>query len=175
MELSIDKQKIYYGLGLAFILIVCTGAVMTYRPKPKVDLSKFDSPDLPGSGKCMNPDFIKMLVKLEKESGYPIFEWINRGARSPAHNSKVGGVSSSAHKMPTCRAADIKTATPTIQRRLVAAARKVGFKRIGIGRTFIHLDNDPTKPQNVSWGYPSGTKPPFNPFDMTCTKEGCSF
>ena len=33
------------------------------------------------------------------------------------------------------------------------AALKVGFKRIGVGKTFIHLDDDMTLPQNVIWNY----------------------
>src|SRR5690606_13665910 len=108
--------------------------------------------------------FIRMLKKVQKKTGYPIFEWINSGARSEAWNKKVGGVSNSAHKMPTCKAADIKTTSSQIRDNIIKAAVEVGFKRIGVGSTFVHLDNDETKPQNVAWGYPSGTRPPVNPF-----------
>ncbi len=41
---------------------------------------------------------------------------------------------------------------------------KLGFVRIGIGKTFVHLDNDPSKTQMVSWGYPKGAKVPYDPF-----------
>ena len=32
-------------------------------------------------------------------------------------------------------------------------AMAIGFRRIGIARTFIHLDDDPAKPQEVVWLY----------------------
>ena len=129
-----------------------------------IDLSVFDSPDLPGSGNCMDRQLIFMLQQLEARTGYPIFEWINSGARSPSHNSKVGGVSISSHKIPKCKAVDIKAQTTFIRNHLVSVARDVGFKRIGVGRTFVHLDVDENKSQYVAWGYPSGTPAEVNPF-----------
>jgi len=33
------------------------------------------------------------------------------------------------------------------------ALRKVGFKRLGIAKTFIHADIDPDKSPNVMWVY----------------------
>lgn len=130
----------------------------------KVNLSKFDSPDTPGSGNCMDKEFITMLQKVQQKTKLPIFDWINSGARSTYWNSKVGGVGNSSHKMPTCKAADIKAPTITIRNTIVQAAKEAGFKRIGIANTFVHLDNDETKAQYVAWGYPSGARPPFNPF-----------
>ena len=43
-------------------------------------------------------------------------------------------------------------------------ATKAGFKRIGIATTFVHLDNYLSKPLYVAWGYPKGTKAPYDPF-----------
>jgi len=159
-------KKEFFYLGLGFLSVAALGAVGFWwlRPKAKVDLSKFDSPDIPGSGQCMDKDFIKMLQVIEKQTGYPIFDWINSGARSTAWNSKVGGVPQSSHKIPVCKAADIKTANQTIRDNIVAAAKKAGIKRIGIGNTFVHLDNDASKSQYVAWGYPVGSPPPYNPF-----------
>ena len=37
--------------------------------------------------------------------------------------------------------------------RLLAAAIAAGFTRIGLGKTFLHLDNDRKKAQNVAWDY----------------------
>ncbi len=171
-----NNQHIYVGLGTLSILMI--GAFVIYR-KSKVksaknrvvqihqrpiDLSVFDSPDIPGSGNCMDRQLIFMLQQLEARTGYPIFNWINSGARSPSHNSKVGGVSNSSHKMPTCKAVDIKAQTTFIRNHLVSVARDVGFKRIGVGRTFVHLDTDDMKSQYVAWGYPSGTPAEVNPF-----------
>jgi hypothetical protein len=36
---------------------------------------------------------------------------------------------------------------------IVKALLEVGFKRIGIDDTFIHVDCDPTKDQNLIWVY----------------------
>ncbi len=161
-----DRGHIWFGLGAASIVII--GAIAMARlkskPKPKVDLTKFDSPDIQGSGKCMDKEFIKMLQKLAKVTKLPIFDMINSGARSSYWNTKVGGVSNSSHKIPKCQAADIKAPTKSIRNKIVVAAKLVGFKRIGVGKTFVHLDNDSSKKQYVAWGYPSGTKPPINPF-----------
>ncbi|MEM9686624.1 MAG: D-Ala-D-Ala carboxypeptidase family metallohydrolase [Bacteroidota bacterium] len=138
--------------------------IVRIRQDAKVDFSKFDSPDLPGSGRCMDKDFIKKLKKLQRKTRLPIFNWINSGARSAYWNSRVGGVSNSAHKIPVCKAADIKTPTKAIRNSIVKAATEVGFTRIGIGKTFVHLDTDASKKQYVAWGYPAGTTPPINPF-----------
>ncbi len=171
-----SDQHIYVGLGTLSILLI--GAFVVYQKskvksvtnrvvqinRRPIDLSVFDSPDIPGSGNCMDRKLLFMLQQLESRTGYPIFNWINSGARSPAHNSKVGGASSSSHKIPTCKAVDIKAQTTFIRNHLVSVARDVGFKRIGVGRTFVHLDTDDRKSQYVAWGYPSGTPAEVNPF-----------
>lgn len=160
------EQYIYWSVGAVVMVagILTVALIVRKRQSAKADLSKFDSPDLPGSGRCMDKDFIGKLKKLERKTGLPIFEWISSGARSAYWNSKVGGVSDSSHKIPTCKAADIKTPTKAIRNKLVKAAREVGFTRIGVGNTFVHLDSDTSKKQYVAWGYPAGTKPPINPF-----------
>ena len=157
------RAVFFWGLG-GFALVATGTVVVWMRNRNKVDLSVFDSPDQVGSGQCMDKTFIKMLQEVAKLTGYPIFEWINSGARSPAWNQRVGGVSNSAHLIPNCKAADIKTNDTTIRDHIVAAAREVGFKRIGIGNTFVHLDHDESKKQFVAWGYPVGSPPPYNPF-----------
>lgn len=154
----------------ALIAGAAVSATMLYlftRPRGKtayMDTRPFDSPDIPGSGRCMNRDLLRMLLELERRTGYPVFQSINSGARSPAHNHKVGGVGNSSHLMPVCRAVDIHVPDTRTRDMLVRAARAVGFRRIGIGRTFIHLDNDPQKKQFVAWGYPKGTPPPYRVF-----------
>ncbi|MEO9870342.1 MAG: D-Ala-D-Ala carboxypeptidase family metallohydrolase [Ekhidna sp.] len=160
-EETVKVNYIYIGAGLTAFMLV---AFFIHRSKPKVDLSKFDSPDIPGSGRCMDKQFIQMLQRVQKQTKLPIFEWINSGARSAYWNAKVGGVSSSAHKIPTCKAADIKTPTKEIRNKIIEAAKQAGFRRMGIGSNFIHLDNDSSKKQFVAWGYPAGSPPPVNPF-----------
>lgn len=168
-----SNQHIYVGLGTLSVLLL--GAFVVYKtskekkkrilsPSRVIDLSVFDSPDIPGSGNCMDRHLIFMLQQLEARTGYPIFSWINSGARSSSHNRKVGGVSNSSHKMPTCKAVDIKAHSKDIRYNLIYTARDIGFTRIGVGKTFVHLDVDERKSQYVAWGYPSGSRPEVNPF-----------
>ncbi len=159
------KQEQYITIGLGATLAITIAIVMAKKKAtPKINMKVFDSPDQLGSGNCMDKRLIKMLWQLAKKAKYPVFQKINSGARTAYWNSKVGGVSNSAHKMPKCMAVDISTPTITIRNKIVVMAKLIGFKRIGVGRTFVHLDIDTSKRQNVAWGYPSGTKPPINPF-----------
>ncbi len=171
-----NNRHIYIGLGTmallmggafwAFRLSKSSSKFRTYKHKGiAVDFSVFDSPDIPGSGNCMDRRLIVMLHNLSVKTNYPIFSWINSGARSDAHNRKVGGARNSSHKMPACKAVDIRASSRTIRNNLVMAARDVGFKRIGVGNTFVHLDIDEGKSQYVAWGYPSGTVAAVNPFE----------
>ncbi len=156
----IKRKWIYIGGG-GVLLVVIIGTFLLVRPKPhRFDLSDFDSPDSSGSGKKMDSDFLNMLWKVQQATQLPLK--INSGFRTGRHNRKVGGVANSAHTKGM--AADIAVTDDTMRRRVVQEAKKAGFKRIGLGRTFVHLDSDPDKRQYVAWGYPSGTKPPFNPF-----------
>ncbi len=126
------------------------------------DLKKLSSPDIEGSWRQMHPDFMEKLTKVKRLVNLPSFT-INSGLRSHRHNKKVGGVANSSHLFG--RAADIHTPNPWYQRRVARAAVKAGFTRMGIGKNFIHIDDDPTKPQPAVWGY-GGKKPPFNPFNL---------
>ena len=168
-----NKKLIYFGIGT--LTLTALGVFFVYRKfrtKKKssqtatrsIDLSAFDSPDMPGSGNCMDRQLLMILDALSKRTGYPIFSWINSGARSAAHNRKVGGASRSSHKIPTCKAVDIGTPSKFIRNQIIAEARNLGIKRIGVGRTFVHLDVDENKSQYVAWGYPSGRQPDINPF-----------
>ena len=112
-------------------------------------LEEFDSPDQKGSGANMNPDFLAMLEYAREKAGIPFV--ITSGYRTPAHNRKVGGVTNSAHTKG--RAADIRYQTEKDAEKIIRAALDAGFKRIGIGNRFIHLDNDFTLPTPAIWKY----------------------
>ena len=112
-------------------------------------LSEFDSPDILGSGKNMNEEFLYMLDAARKIYGKPMR--VNSGYRSEAHNKKVGGVSSSSHLKGL--AADISCKNSNERFEMLQAFIKAGFKRIGIANSFIHIDNDKDKSQNVIWTY----------------------
>lgn len=161
-------KHIYVGIGTVALLV--GGAVlMRYLTKAKkvasnVDFSVFDSKDIAGSGRCIDRSLLKRLQLLEKRTGYPVLKNINSAVRSHFWNKKVGGVSNSAHLITKCKAVDIHAPTRTIRNLLVVQAYNLGFTRIGVGKTFVHLDVDMSKAQYVAWGYPSGTPPEINPF-----------
>lgn len=112
-------------------------------------LSEFDSPDLPKSGVNMKPEFLNKLTEARIEANIPFN--ITSGYRTAAHNKKIKGTKNSAHLRGY--AADIAVTTSSARFTIVAAAIKVGFNRIGIGNSFIHLDCDPELPANVIWDY----------------------
>jgi zinc D-Ala-D-Ala carboxypeptidase len=72
---------------------------------------------------------------------------INSARRCPGHNAAVGGARASMH-MRTI-AADIAIAGHD-RKALALAARKAGFRGIGYGRTFIHVDLGARR----AWTYP---------------------
>jgi zinc D-Ala-D-Ala carboxypeptidase len=112
--------------------------------------AEFDSPDMPGSGTVMDFGFVKALDTLREACGFPFV--IHSGFRTVAHNAQLSGaVGDSAHLKGM--AADIGAATSAMRFKLVQAALAAGFKRIGIGKDFVHLDLDTALPQNVIWLY----------------------
>ena len=112
-------------------------------------LDEFDSPDAPGSGANMDADFLEMLDEARHRCGIPFK--INSGFRTVNHNKKVGGVSKSSHLRGY--AADIACSSSRDRFHIVRALLSVGFDRIGIGATFIHVDNDTNKSEDVIWHY----------------------
>lgn len=126
--------------------------------------SEFDSPDSPGSGeKYMNYQFVKQLDEAREISGVPFK--INSGYRTPDHNAKVGGVKNSAHTKGL--AADIACSGETCDK-IVKALIKVGFTRIGVASSFIHVDMDTSKSQYAAWKYTSTGRVPV-PFETLAT------
>lgn len=77
--------------------------------------------------------------------------FINSAFRCEKHNKAVGGVENSAHTKGL--AADIRCNHSGYRFSLIRALNGAGFKRIGIGKDFIHCDRDLEKPQNVMWIY----------------------
>ncbi len=117
---------------------------------------EFDSPGTPGSGALnMNARLIKKLDALREAVGFPII--INSAYRTKARNlwlrikRGLKSVDNSAHLGGL--AVDIRVTGSRERFLLKRAAYALGFKRIGHAKTFIHLDLDPTKPQDVEWTY----------------------
>jgi len=112
-------------------------------------LSEFDSPDLKGSGSEMKQSTLNMLDDTRELAGVPFY--VTSGYRTKKHNKNVGGVEGSSHTKGY--AVDIRCKKSSDRYKIIYAALKVGFNRIGVSGSFIHLDNDPNKPVNVIWTY----------------------
>lgn len=125
------------------------GYSMATSPFKYFSYSEFDSPDEIGSGKLhMNPAFIQKLDIARGKAGIPFK--INSGYRTTTHNEEVGGVANSAHTLGL--AADISTKTEEIKKKIARALYESGFVRLGFAKTFIHVDDDKSKPQ-VAFNY----------------------
>lgn len=116
---------------------------------PNFKRSEFDSADLVGSGDRMNPEFMQRLQCAREAADIPFK--ITSGYRTPARNQFVGGVSDSSHV--TGFAADIACSNDAERFRIVCSLLDAGFNRIGIAKSFVHVDNDPTKNAERIWVY----------------------
>lgn len=93
--------------------------------------------------------FVEKLQAVRDRIGMAMY--INSGCRCEKHNAEEGGVKHSAHMRGL--AADIKTEDGELRFKLLAAALAEGFERIGIGKTFVHLDVDHELPHPRVWPY----------------------
>ena len=94
-------------------------------------------------------EFLAKLDEAREIAGVPFV--ITSGYRCSKHNKEVGGSPTSSHLKGL--AADIKTTSSKQRYKILNALLKVGFKRIGIGQNFIHVDLDTEKVQEVAWDY----------------------
>jgi uncharacterized protein YcbK (DUF882 family) len=113
------------------------------------EYSEFDSPDQKGSYTNMDVAFLNKLSKARELAA--IGFKITSGYRSPAHNEKVGGVPSSSHTLG--HACDIYAPTSRQKYIIINALLQAGFDRIGVAKNFIHVDDDPSKNEEVIWTY----------------------
>lgn len=99
----------------------------------------------------MSHDLMLMLDDLRDKVGFPLIK--TSGYRTPEYNKQIGGASNSEHiKMPA-EAMDIACTESSKRFAIIKTALEIGFNRIGIGQTFIHLGISKTHPQNVIWHY----------------------
>ena len=103
----------------------------------------------------MNESFLATLTDAREYCRIPFM--INSGYRCEKHNKKVGGKPNSTHTVGA--AADIHC-TESRQRALILCGLlEAGFSRIGIAKTFIHVDmadrleGDDKKVEAVFWLY----------------------
>jgi len=113
------------------------------------EYEEFDSPDIQGSGQLMDTKLLNMIDEAREIYGKPIR--VTSGYRTEAHNRKVGGVDSSSHLKGL--AIDVACVRSDDRFKILNALLEVGFNRIGVASTFIHVDIDKDKSQNVIWTY----------------------
>lgn len=94
----------------------------------------------------MKDDFMEMLDRARELAGVPMV--ISSGYRCPKHNESVGSTS---ENHTSGRAADIFASDGFRRGAILRGLYLAGFKRIGIGKTFIHADNMPAN--ESAWLY----------------------
>ena len=97
----------------------------------------------------MDAGFLALLDKVREKAGIPLV--LNSAYRSKEWDKSKGRSGNSAHTKG--KAVDIRCNTSANRYKIVSAALACGIKRIGIAKTYIHLDNDSSLAQNVIWDY----------------------
>ena len=97
----------------------------------------------------MDLDFLAKLDEARELANIPFK--INSAYRSPEHNAKIGGKPNSSHLRGL--AVDISVKDSRTRFIILDALIRVGFNRIGIADTFIHVDDDKEKDGFVIWTY----------------------
>lgn len=93
----------------------------------------------------MDPDLLLRLDELRERVGEPLV--ISSAFRCEDHNAAVGGVRGSSHTRGL--AVDLRCLNSRLRFKLVKSALELGFRRIEPMKTWVHLDVDPEKPQDV--------------------------
>ena len=94
---------------------------------------------------------VKFLAKLDKAREFAKIPFIiNSAYRNPEHPESIKNPTSSHIKG---LAVDISVKDSVTRFKVLNALIAVGFNRIGVAGTFIHVDLDLDKSQNVIWTY----------------------
>lgn len=96
---------------------------------------------------AMDEDFLDRLDMARLYAGVKFK--INSAMRCEKHNRDRDGFEDSAHMKGL--AVDIATPNSHVTNRVIYGLVKAGFHRIGIYEDFIHVDDDPGKPPQVTW------------------------
>jgi len=96
--------------------------------------------------------FRAFLAKLQDARNLACIPFvITSGYRCKSHNKAIGGKADSSHLKGL--AADIRAQTSSERFAIVDGLIKAGFVRVGIGKSFVHVDMDSSKPQRLMWVY----------------------
>lgn len=110
---------------------------------------EFQRCDPPCKKSDMNTDFMRRLNNAREYSGVPLV--LTSAYRTRKHELDQGRTGTSSHTKGI--AVDIQAATSRARHKIVSGLLRAGFNRIGIGRTFVHVDSDTAKPDSVMWDY----------------------
>ena len=116
-------------------------------------LSEFDSPDLKNSGVNMDATFLELLDTARDKAGVPFK--ITSGYRTSEYNKSLqdkGYKASPNSSHLRGYAADIACTSGSQRWQIINALIEAGFSRIGVAKTFVHVDNDPEKSSAI-WTY----------------------
>ncbi len=105
-------------------------------------LKEFECKD--GSQQVMlHSELLQRLQDLRSSLGRPVI--VTSGYRTQEHNNRVGGVAGSLHLKGMAADIVVRGLRPD---ELAQAARKAGFRGIGIYNNFLHVD---IRLQKASW------------------------
>lgn len=108
-----------------------------------------------GCGRCnkgfddMDQALLVMLDDARARAGTPFV--LTSAVRCQAHNAAVGGATRSAHL--TGNAVDIAVGNNMARGVILRALVEAGFRRIGVARGFLHVDNAAHLPSPRTWLY----------------------
>lgn len=96
----------------------------------------------------MNEEFMQKLDDARSICSYKFV--LNSAYRSPEYEKLQGRSGTSSH----CKglAVDISCLTSQCRLKMLLALLAVGFRRIGIYPTFLHVDSDISKPASIWYG-----------------------
>jgi len=101
-----------------------------------------------GCNQClMDSDFLNLMDQIREDVGEPL--GAVSGYRCSEHDKKINGDDNH----PQGKAVDLAAPVSRIRFKIINSAIKRGVKRIGVAKTFIHLDTVDEHPQEVIWLY----------------------
>lgn len=112
---------------------------------------EFRKCDPPCDRESMDQDFLDVMDDIRRKARIPLV--INCAYRSREYDKKKGRSGNSAHTHGL--AVDFRCNTSENRLKIVSAAIAAGITRIGIGKSFIHVDMGERVglPANVMWHY----------------------
>jgi zinc D-Ala-D-Ala carboxypeptidase len=97
----------------------------------------------------ISTELVEELQKVREDYGCPMT--VSSGVRCPIWNKACGGSGNSSHLIGL--AVDISIDDAVLRHRFIRTVLELGWQRIGLAKSFIHLDIDLNKTNPVIWTY----------------------